>query len=167
MITVFVRPAATAVKMSCMFQRYLNSDTSLTLVSFILIKTSTTQTFIHKIPLQGTRLETWVALCTDNTRSLQISFMWEWLRQVFQYCLKMMGIMIIAFIMITSSVKMASRMNCYTTIIASLAQHHQQIWTQVSEHKLERIIKWTIIWRTIVQELLTFMISVCKYNSNE
>jgi hypothetical protein len=75
--------------------------------------------------------------------------------------------MIMAFIMITSSAKMGLRTNCYTTIIASLAQHRQQIWTQVSEHKLERIIKWIIIWRTIVQELSTFMISVCKYYSNE
>lgn len=167
MITVFVRPAATVVKMFCMCQRSLNSATSPTLVSCTLIKTSTTQTFIHKIHLQGTSLEIWVVLCTDNTRSRQISFMWEWSRQVFQSCLKMMGIMIIAFIMITSSAKMGLRTNCYTTIIASLAQHRQQIWTQVSEHKLERIIKWTIIWRTIVQELSTFMISVCKYYSNE
>jgi hypothetical protein len=133
------------VRMFCMFQRSLNSDTSLTLVSCTLIKTSTTQTSIHKIPHQGTRLETWAALCIDNTQSQQISFMWEWSRQVFQSCRKMMEIMSITFIMITSLAKMASRMNCYTTIIASLAQHRQQIWTQVSDHKLEKIIKWTII----------------------
>jgi hypothetical protein len=145
MITEFVRPAAIAVRMSCMFQRYLNSGTNLTQVFSTLIKTSITQTFIHKIPHQGTRLETWAALCIDNTQSQQISFMWEWSRQVFQSCRKMMEIMSITFIMITSLAKMASRMNCYTTIIASLAQHRQQIWTQVSDHKLERIIKWTII----------------------
>ena len=165
-ITEYVRRAATAEKMYCMFQRSL-SLASLTLVFFTLIKTSITQTFIHKTPHQGMSLETWMALCIGNTQSRQINFTWEWLKQVFQSCHKMMEIMNTVFIMITSSAKMASRMICCTTIIASLAQHLLQIWTQVSEHKLEKIIKWSTIWRTIVREPLTFMISVCKYNSNE
>ena len=57
-ITVFVRPAATAERMFCMFQKFLNLAISLTKPFTMLIKISITQTFIHKILLQGTGLET-------------------------------------------------------------------------------------------------------------